>query len=86
MKTRPWAAAATAIIAAAAIGGAASAASPKPQHASSSGVAVSRADFDRLEGQVQDLERRVAALEKGHGGGHSSQGGKPPAGDAWSGH
>jgi hypothetical protein len=38
--------------------------------------AVSRAEFFRLQGQVQELERRVSALEQGGGrrGGKASKG------------
>ncbi len=55
---------------------------------------VSQADFYRLQGQVQELERRVSALEQG--GGHNGGAGSPKgagkgtgkghtAGDSWEG-
>lgn len=48
---------------------------------------VSKADFYRLQGQVQELERRVSALEQGggHNGGKGSGKGHT-AGDSWQGH
>ena len=50
---------------------------------------VSRADFLRLQGQVQELERRVTALERGggHNGGKGSGHGRSghSAGDSWNG-
>lgn len=76
------------LMAAAAIAGSAAfgfaSAAPRADHvAAGAGGGVSQAAFDRLEGQVQDLQRRVAALEKsgGHTGGHTGHG--RTAGDSW---
>jgi poly(3-hydroxybutyrate) depolymerase len=54
------------------------------QGGQSGGGNVSRADFQRLEGEVQDLQRRVAALE--HRGGGNPRGSGKTAGDSWQNH
>jgi hypothetical protein len=77
--------AAGAIVGAVAFGIAA--ASPRDDHLASGAGAngeVSKAEFDRLEGQLQDLQRRVSALERNADGA-----GKPhmhPAADNWENH
>jgi hypothetical protein len=84
-KTSKAAAAVAATLALAAAVGMASAAQRGTMHqAASGGGGVSKADFDRLEGQVEDLQRRVAALEHGGGAkGGGTKGHPKTAGDDW---
>jgi hypothetical protein len=62
------------------------------QFTTNGGGGVTKAEFERLQGQVQALEGRVAALERmsghsggGSGGGKGGKGGKGghTAGDSW---
>jgi hypothetical protein len=80
---KSWFSAGLAALAGALAAGALSASAA--QFGVNNGGGVSKAEFQRLQGQVQALEGRVAALERisGHSGG--GKGGKT-AHDSWNGH